>query len=432
MRAEQLFEDIFLTDRMSAFEAIRQHPNLFVHFSSGITRDGQRSPSAPKFGINPSKTHGDPPGIYFYYNRWLLKSDDVSDGQYGVHGSEYFWVCNITKTSNSLNIGAMKKEDAIRLAKRNGWEDEYYDCIRKGNVLTSSQTAKAAKTVGGQFWGIMDYLVNEAKTHSWLKLLRGVDAIFDSGLGIINYQEPAQVIVLNKALIKIVTFGTNRDKQGNVVARTVKAFSDKIGGRFSFKYKRAIIDFEIDGAPVQWSFDDYGRKSTSQFKEGFWVTDTEPRSMASQDANWFGEGLMKSYEALKRYGKLEKTGTVSEWSPQSAVEFSKQLFTKALLYNRTNVKDGVLIITGDNTGVLSSYNRIEVNHDGSVMFLIDFYKRGGVEVCKAEATFPAKTPRSHIVAELRKQLISSANQAVEKKEVVSLEKLAAVTGLILS
>src|SRR5437762_1390454 len=89
-----------------AAEYLARYPHRFVHFSD-----------VPKLGVNPSKSHRDPPGIYFYPNQWLL--DNYRGFQYGLV-SPYAFIASIqTRAKGVVNLGRMTRAQALTIARAN-------------------------------------------------------------------------------------------------------------------------------------------------------------------------------------------------------------------------------------------------------------------------------------------------------------------------
>jgi len=178
----------------------------YVHFSN-----------INKIGINPNKSHKDPHGIYFYPLQYLL-DNGVDRGQYAID-FKYAFIVDIDKNDNGFVLQDMTNDDVATIAGDNGW-----------TAPTESDFP------GSNFFKTCDKLANSKGGPSWSKLLRGIDWLEDKGESIIAGDEPAQMIVLNAKLIRVVELIDNkRDLFGaakSVIDPIVEEFS---GSKLSIK-----------------------------------------------------------------------------------------------------------------------------------------------------------------------------------------------------
>ena len=425
-----LFESIFVTDRMSAFDAVRRYPKEYVHFSRGIGREDQRSPVGAKLGVNPSKRHNDPYGIYFYYNKWLLHSEDVSDSQYAVEGDHY-WVCSIKKSDKSINLAKMSQDTADSIAKSNGWFNEFeeFKTNREQQVGVKIEK-KLLRTVGGMFWAAMDYIANVSKFATWGQMLRGVDALYDPGKGIINANEPCQVIVFNKSLIRVLDHGDNKDQQGSMVGGAMRGAAQKLGGTFSFANKVPTIRVTLGQYPLTLTSDDYGTMTLGCFKQGHWVEETDRPEFGTWSPEAFEEHIIAKLQHVVKYCKAEISGKVSKWNKKSVKQIIG-LITAMPLPVKQFVRDGTLKFTSgwdNNWGGASLTYEIEVTPDDGVdvKFCAGIGRYDSDARVEVQSTFgPEATPQKIANTILQKILDGIAKEPgfVKKDSVIKYFKL---------
>lgn len=430
-----LNEALFLTDRMSAFDAIRKYPSALTHFSSGGADYGEQ-PLGSKLGVNPRKTHGDPHGIYFYFNRWLLNSEDVSDSQFATN-SQHYWVCSIKNSPNTINLASMTSAKIVAIAKRNGWLDDWYNCVNDDTFKWGSVEIKSRKLIGAKFWAAMDYLVNEAKTHSWGKLLRGVDAIIDPGKGIINDAEPAQVIVFNRKLITVLEHGDNKNQEGKITQNLLKEFATKIGGNFYYKHKIAYADFQYENCPIQFAMDSYGSITTSYFSKGYWLSENESGSHYTMDRQSFTDYIMQKYNSLK-YKNPEPTGLKSKWNQNTLNELTKKFKKNGFSFRYSKIRDGKLgFWTGHSgMGFLQFMVSAEIDLEDNLSLHVEYYittpdkSEGGFRtVSEAKGLYPKTVSNDEIAADIKQQLTDTLKDSVTKGYIAKATSFRAHTGL---
>ena len=309
--------------------AVQRNPRKFVHFTN-----------IAKLGINPQKRHGDPYGVYFYPARWLIaKTDDINwDSQYAVT-NKYYFVCDIKKSPNSVNLGTMTLEDAKAIAERNGWLADFETVLADPTKINAGPMGKKAlKLPGGQFYAAMDYLVNIFKKYySWPRLLRGVDALIDPGKGIINKAEPAQVIVMNPSLIKIIESGSNEPRYRSLAAKAVANAAQKLGGTMFWRNGFPGIKLTVGNAPMEVLYgplnvrhgmpdNDHGTVTVSFFHKGAWVSkwhDHHPGGYGIDEIERLIVGAVRSDAKL-----AEPSGVVPAWTRDHVRRFMEAFFTQ--------------------------------------------------------------------------------------------------------
>lgn len=206
----------------------------YVHFSN-----------INKIGINPNKSHKDPHGIYFYPLQYLL-DNGVDRGQYAID-FKYAFIVDIDKNDNGFVLQDMTNDDVATIAGDNGWA-----------APTESDFP------GSNFFKTCDKLANSKGGPSWSKLLRGIDWLEDKGDSIISSDEPAQMIVLNAKLIRVVELIDNkRDLFGaakSVIDPIVEEFSGSKPSVKKVKNKYGTNNVEMTSTfkdfTVKFSFED--------------------------------------------------------------------------------------------------------------------------------------------------------------------------------
>lgn len=243
MKIEQLKEA--WDEEYAAGDAMRRHPNKFIHFTD-----------VRKLGVNPQKTHRDPEGIYFYPIKWFSRHG--SDFQYGSQMKYYYIVDIDLRQRGVVNLNTMTQKEAMQIAQRNGWGDYLLEAFETperyldGNQMEEHLWKRGV--IGAIFYGMADYLANK-ENWSWLKLFRGVRALYDIGYGIINRHEASQVIVLDKRLVDVVEFGENRERKTSRLKEVADMVLNSFGGRATFRNKKIIGEFEYDGITIDVLFD---------------------------------------------------------------------------------------------------------------------------------------------------------------------------------
>lgn len=252
-------------EQYAAMRAAKRYPGAWIHFAN-----------IPKMGVNPQKAHRDPPGIYFYPCRWLL-SYDASRSQYAVH-YPYYFVCRIAPSRNSIDLSRMTTNRARAIAAQNGWLDDMDRLLHSGKLQSGNirqLDRKLLRRPGGAFYACLDYLVNVEGRH-WLQLLRGVDAIFDNGAGIISAGETNQAVVIDRKLLTVLEQGENKDEWDKTHARMMQELAQELGGKFYFMHKIPTVEVQIEGKPIKMEFDSGNwRIFVEYYINGQWVRDQQ-------------------------------------------------------------------------------------------------------------------------------------------------------------
>jgi len=215
-----IFEDLITPEESyTSFIALKKYKgnkNTYIHFTD-----------INKLGMNPQKDHHDPYGIYFYPTNFVF-SDDTKFCQYGF-SMKYYYICKIN-TKNFLNINKVDYDDIKLFFKKAGLIDLFYN-------INIGDFGKQGQRYDKKLWNVLDMLntepskrddyfeTDEGKTirkdsREYLKTLPqvkwntffsklGYDGIIDNK-GVVNDNEPQQLIVFNPKTIEILETGENK------------------------------------------------------------------------------------------------------------------------------------------------------------------------------------------------------------------------------
>ena len=413
---------------MTVFDAIKQYPNAFIHMAQDIDGTSGRYQSAPqgnKIGINPQKIHNDPPGIYFYYNRWLLSSD-LSENQYAINYENY-WICDIKQTPKSINLSTVKWNQIVDIATRNGWKDELNDAmdviIKKRLPNTHISLPKNTRTNGAKLWFAMKYIATITKKFTWLQLLKDVDVIFDPGEGIINTDEPAQAIVLNKNIIKILLHGSNKDKTNEVIASVIKSIAEQYGGKFYYQFKQPIANIEIDNKPISIRHSPNTEKTfIGSFDDGFWIEKPIEKIYSNIGKNQFKQIIINYSTHIS--DKADKNGHKSKWNINLLQHILNSIF-KAGLLCRISVENNILnISTGWNGwGHFNHSVTFFINKNDDLKISINFNYELPNFFIKIENNFLSTSSPEDIITEMRDKIKENISKTSEIKSIHSFYKI---------
>ena len=352
MKISDLYEALYIKSKYSVFDELKNYPTSFVHFSKDIGKKStQRAPYGNKFGINPLSTHSDPRGIYFYYNSWLLNTKVIiSDDQYAVDYSNY-WICDIND-NNSINLGTITFPQVKKFVKNNGWLQEFNDVLPAALAYKSRYQAIYPKNkAGGKLWAVMDYLVNERNEFTWSLLLKGVDVVFDPGLGIINYGEPYQVIVLNKKAITVLKHGTNKNIEDKNIANIMKDVADMYFGTFKYKNTYPIIQLRLNDIPITVRYE-HNSFYIGTFVNGIWIEVKE--RISDITGNTISQFKKLLIDTIKSYTNDQepdgfpgrgKTGIKNKWTEHRINNLIRYITYRSDKIIHRYVSDGKLVFS---------------------------------------------------------------------------------------
>lgn len=223
----KIYEELLTpTESYSSFIALKKYENqkdVYIHYTE-----------LNKLGINPQKGHHDPFGIYFYPLKFIF-SDEISIFQYGF-SMKYYYICKIN-TKNFLKINNITFADIERFFKLAGLT----------NIFNNINFGDFDKRNDKKLWGVLDMLnvdPKSRKSYNHLPQIKwnsffskiGYDGIIDNR-GVINDNEPEQVIVFNQNMITILEHGDNKIEK-NLYQKFFTELKDKLNvDYFDGKYK---------------------------------------------------------------------------------------------------------------------------------------------------------------------------------------------------
>jgi len=222
-QAQEPVSAYFVKDtHLALFKAIEKYKNeedVYVHFTDVL-----------KLGVNPGKRHRDPHGIYFYPLSFLEKG--FAKNQYATNDA-YAYIVKIDKSdwgSTGFELQNMTGDEMIALVKRNGWYEQLKKELFDDNPDdweldgSSIEDSVGSDGVGALLWNIGYKFVNGPESFTtWNKLLKGVTWLEDLGEGIINGDEPSQILVLDVKKIKVLEVVNN---DANILTPTLKLMTE--------------------------------------------------------------------------------------------------------------------------------------------------------------------------------------------------------------
>lgn len=335
MKYRELVNEMIWDDRFEAAKQARRYPRAWIHFGN-----------INKIGVNPSKGHRDPPGIYFYPIRFLF-SAEASLSQYATEYAYYF-ICRFKRNANIINLGKLTMDEALRIAAANGWIDTFREVIANPKMLADQKVRvpppRAMRRPGGLFYMTLDYLAN-VENKPWLPMLRGCHGIYDPGYGIISGGETAQAVVFGRQWFDVLQSGENIDHENREYANIIRKIAEEVGGKFYFMNKVPTIEAVIDGKPIKVEFMlQNGRIVCSYFHRGFWVQERHQYSTYN-DGGWDNAYRELRYYVTSTAKKADPSGKGYYWNGDRVAETLHKI-GRARLNQR--VEDDGLHVWGSN------------------------------------------------------------------------------------
>jgi hypothetical protein len=256
-------DEISFADLTPLGEFLKSHlgKNRYIHFSKGVF-DEKLGKTVAKMGINPKKSHLDPPGVYFYPVDWLWEHEDFHDHEQYATDWPYYFVCEIDFSMPGIDLDTITDAEIEELGARNGWLEDY----RSYNPNYQLRGGNAQK-----MWEIMKSLNQQSDRIprlTWLRSLKGVAWIKDIN-GIILSNEPEQVCVINPRALTIVDTGSQTQIQSQEwqtwkywklpFTKILDTLVDRHGGQII--WHRKLPTYEVSGPG--WHF-------TAAWAEGHW------------------------------------------------------------------------------------------------------------------------------------------------------------------
>lgn len=232
MRAKDLYEALFM-EKYTAGNAIKKYPDNWIHFTD-----------INKLGINPDNDHDDPPGIYFYPCKYFI-DDKHHEDQYAIN-FKYYYICDINLNSNGINLKTLTLEQARNIAIKNNWlkEFDFYINNSSNMAIIKKELTMDTSIVGSVFYQLIKYLGYPQKFNTrkvprtYLDLIKGIDYIYDPGLGIIEKTEPHQLIVINRKILNIIDFDLNKNNDFKLKIEIMKELASIYNSTLNIKNKK--------------------------------------------------------------------------------------------------------------------------------------------------------------------------------------------------
>lgn len=356
MRYRQILAEMIWEDRFEAAKVARRYPGAWIHFSH-----------MPKLGINPSKQHHDPPGIYFYPTNWLF-SEAASLSQFATE-YEYFFIVQFKRSARVINLSRMTMNSVTRIAQANGWLDELQAVMRDPTLLDNARQPMAKRLLkrpGGLFYATLDYLAN-VKHRPWLGMLRGCDGLFDPGRGFIAGAEAAQAVMFGRQHVTVLAQGANTDHQDRQYADILRQIATELGGQFSYRNKLPVAEFTNAGRPFRITLN-LGNfiLELAYYQRGFWTVHQQ------RYTSYEGGDRENHYQSLKYYA--EKTAAVAEpapaapayWNGDSVARLLRMIRPTVTMYQRVE-DDGLHVwVPIDRFGHFYPHLRAVIDRDGGL------------------------------------------------------------------
>lgn len=187
-------------DRSPLPDVLEKNKGRWIHFSS-----------IPKLGVNPSKRHADPHGIYFYPVDWFLtKPERIRIGQQYGTDWPYYFLSDIDMSGPGLVLSKVTWKDVEALAQRNGWMNWLEDYYRNKDTAWKFPHYVRKDHPGSFLWHFIDAL-QKSGTIRWNQAFAGLTYIYDDDQSIIHNMEPHQIIVLDPRIIRNTSMGDNKN-----------------------------------------------------------------------------------------------------------------------------------------------------------------------------------------------------------------------------
>ncbi len=293
-------------DKSPLTAVLKRYPGKWIHFSNGASnrqiqpdqmnppvpnkaeydyggwewakrmkkykRDLQRSmkmnaiQKVPKLSANPNKFHRDPYGIYFYPVDFLLSGTDRirSGHQYGF-GMDFYYVCDINMADpRGIVLQKLTWQDIDSLASRNGWKTEL-DTFRSMSIEDQRKNLRSyadPAVPGGFLWHFVEML-QESNKITWNRAFRGVSFIYDDNGSIIHSNEPAQIVVFDRSIIRVIAQGDNPLSNNRVpdtddlkpwlhaLTSILKGVRGELGGELSWSKKLPRLNVRVGNADFE-------------------------------------------------------------------------------------------------------------------------------------------------------------------------------------
>jgi hypothetical protein len=212
---------------------------LFIHFGT-----------TPKLGINPTATHGDPAGVYFYPLDWLVAQGKFLEGnQYAV--DRPFWTIVRLTATNGVVFSKLNEFELENIAARQNWPD--WAAFKASHSVSGKPEGWASL-----FWMNVTRLNRSLSPN---RALRGIPYIYDDGFGIIHGGERAQLLVIDPRAMQVVATGKQSSGNNKLMndhehsfVQMLKRFRGEFGGTLFWKRKLPTLSFDHRGAHFDFTW----------------------------------------------------------------------------------------------------------------------------------------------------------------------------------
>lgn len=182
-------------------------PHIAIHFSNHS-----------QLSFNPRPAHHDPIGIYAFPKNYIESGNLKKNSAFSRYDNIFIIKPNQNAKILNLNLNA---DEAIKLLEMVGIGHYYFE----EKVIKTAR----GKLPGHIFWSALEHWRHDnQKTNnsSWNQLFQkmGYNVLYDSGSGIIHFNEPAQLVFLEPKTYIILDVIKNN--QGAVISLLLKEFSD--------------------------------------------------------------------------------------------------------------------------------------------------------------------------------------------------------------
>lgn len=219
-----------------------------------ISNIGVSMTDLPKLGFNPKSIYTlTPSGVYFYPADYYINTINDSKILPFQHGANYIQIFQYN-TNNVLRIDTVNDSIAMsllnRLSKNLNINKEKIISIYNNAIADDEQPINQhlRSKSSGKFWETLRLISHKEDSNysaTWNKNIRiglGYDVIIDYS-GIIHIDEPAQGVVLNPRVIKLIkTFSKVREPV-NIIADKMAYKAIETGQQLSHKDEKLIIKY---------------------------------------------------------------------------------------------------------------------------------------------------------------------------------------------
>lgn len=192
------------------FDRIRSINNKYV---------GAHFTKSNEISYNVAPYHYDPIGVYAFPRDYILSGGLEKNSGFLQNNNVFILVPTGNAKILDLNMNESKaKELLVKMGIS-------YDLMNDESIVHNS----SGKTVGHKFWAVLENVRHSkglSKNMSWNTLFSktGYNVLYDSGHGIIHYNEPSQIVYLDHKAYKIID--VIKKESNNLVLKIHSYFPD--------------------------------------------------------------------------------------------------------------------------------------------------------------------------------------------------------------